>query len=239
MNKMYVSLITVFLIFSAFTSLSAQSLVDDLNAGENEAALKGRIMDPNKIPEKGLAYVIKSEDGSFIRKGVTDIDGKFELVVPKGKRYKVVVNKMDMEHTFISNVPNDKGPMEVVQDYVIKFIFNFNRTYGLENVYFDTDKWDLREDAKSALDSLVNTFLLNPMFMAEIAGHTDDQGSDTDNLRLSQRRADAIREYLIEKGVDPNRVFSKGYGETSPIASNDTAEGRKKNRRTEVRIMFE
>ena len=71
----------------------------------------------------------------------------------------------------------------------------------------------------------------------EIGGHTDNVGSDADNLKLSQQRAEAIRQYLIKKGIQPARVIAKGYGASEPVADNSTNEGRQNNRRTEVKIL--
>ena len=73
----------------------------------------------------------------------------------------------------------------------------------------------------------------------EIAGHTDNVGKPEANMKLSQGRADAVRNYLIKKGVKPDHVSAKGYGDTSPIATNDTDAGKQRNRRTEVRIIKE
>jgi outer membrane protein OmpA-like peptidoglycan-associated protein len=222
-----------------FSKTFCQNLVNNQNAKETEALLVGFVTDLNKIPEKNIVFKIKSEDKTYTKQGLTDVDGKFTLIVPKGKKYNIKVTKMGMDYDFVSTVPNVKGPLQIVQNYVMTFIMDFRRTYKLEHIYFDPNKWDLKEDAKPSLDSLANTFITNPIFVAEIAGHTDNVGNDAENVRLSQRRADAIREYLISKGVDPNRIFAKGYGKNNPIAENDTPEGRSKNRRTEVKVVFE
>ena len=71
----------------------------------------------------------------------------------------------------------------------------------------------------------------------EIAGHTDNVGKEADNIKLSRERADAIRNYVIKKGIPPARITAKGYGASQPVADNDTDEGRQANRRTEVRIL--
>ena len=71
----------------------------------------------------------------------------------------------------------------------------------------------------------------------ELAGHTDSDGEAGMNMDLSQRRAETVRNYIIKKGVPANRVTAVGYGETEPVASNQTDEGKRKNRRTEVRII--
>lgn len=219
--------------------INAQNLVNNLNAKETEAVLIGIVTDLNKIPEKSIVYKIKSEDKTFSKQGKTDIDGKFTLIVPKGKKYHILVTKMGVEHEFVSQIPSVKGPLEVVQSYVMSFIMDFRRTYKLENIFFDPSKWDIKSESMATLDSLASNFITNPIFVAEIAGHTDNMGNDVENMRLSQRRADAIRDYLISKGVDPNRVMAKGYGKNNPVASNDTPEDRSKNRRTEVKVLFE
>jgi outer membrane protein OmpA-like peptidoglycan-associated protein len=85
----------------------------------------------------------------------------------------------------------------------------------------------------------VNNFKTNERFRAEIAGYTDNVGNDTDNMRLSQRRADAIRAYVISKGVSEHRVLAKGYGEKFPVADNGSETGRSRNRRTEVKVIME
>ena len=76
----------------------------------------------------------------------------------------------------------------------------------------------------------------NPKLGVELGGHTDDTGSNEINAKLSQDRADAVREYLIGKGIEPDRIASKGYGETKPVATNDTDAGRQQNRRVEFVI---
>ena len=89
------------------------------------------------------------------------------------------------------------------------------------------------------LKELLKQLQEKPSMKIEIAGHTDNKGSDEYNLRLSQRRADSVIEWLINHSIDPNRLLAKGYGETVPVASNDTEDGCSKNRRTEVRIIAE
>jgi adhesin transport system outer membrane protein len=106
----------------------------------------------------------------------------------------------------------------------------------LKGVYFDNDKADLREDALPRLDEAVETLNRYPEIKVEIAGHTDWTNTDAYNQSLSERRAKAVMDYFISKGVDAGRLSAKGYGESSPIADNQTDDGRAKNRRVELRI---
>ena len=107
----------------------------------------------------------------------------------------------------------------------------------LNNIFFDTGKSELRPESGPELDRLVTTFNETPKMVIEVRGHTDNTGSDEINNKLSQDRADAVREYFISKGIEPDRIASKGFGKTKPMATNDTDAGRQQNRRVEFVII--
>ena len=113
----------------------------------------------------------------------------------------------------------------------------------LENMYFDTNQDKIKASSKSSLELLLAFMQKNAGIKIEISGHTDSRGNDAYNLDLSQRRAESVMDYLIKNGIDENRLVAKGYGETEPIAPNDNKdgsdnpEGRKLNRRTEIKIL--
>ncbi len=107
-----------------------------------------------------------------------------------------------------------------------------------KNVQFETASATLKETSKADLDSIAEILLDNPTINVYVEGHTDNVGAPEDNMTLSQNRADAVRAYLISKGVDGTRLASKGYGETQPKAGNDTPEGRAINRRVEVKLYY-
>ena len=104
----------------------------------------------------------------------------------------------------------------------------------LEGVNFETNSAVLTEGSKSTLDHVAFTLRDWSKVRVEIGGHTDSSGAEDHNLELSQARADAVRDFLISEGVDASRLVSKGYGESSPIADNNSARGRAKNRRVEL-----
>ena len=109
---------------------------------------------------------------------------------------------------------------------------------GGESVYFDTDKAIIQARSFPLLDRIVETLKTYPdITRIRIEGHTDSRGSDTYNQDLSQRRVDAVRDYLIGKGTAPTRLEARGYGEIKPIADNMTTEGRAQNRRVEVIVL--
>lgn len=106
----------------------------------------------------------------------------------------------------------------------------------LKNIFFDFDRSDLKPESFEELDRLVD-YLQHNQVNVEIGGHTDDQGSDDYNDRLSQCRAKAVYEYIVQHGIDSSRLSYHGYGKRQPIADNGTEEGRAANRRTEFKIV--
>ena len=104
-------------------------------------------------------------------------------------------------------------------------------------MFFNSGKWDVKSDSYAELDRLVALLSDIPSLKIEISGHTDNVGSVSFNELLSQRRADAVVNYLVGKGVDKKRLSAKGYGQSKPVDSNNTAEGRALNRRTEFEII--
>lgn len=105
-------------------------------------------------------------------------------------------------------------------------------TVTLRNIHFLTASAELYEASKAGLDRLAEALNRHPRLRLEVGGHTDNVGKDEDNMALSERRAKAVYDYLILRGVDPSRLTYRGYGETRPVATNDTPEGRALNRRT-------
>ncbi len=113
-------------------------------------------------------------------------------------------------------------------------IINLNMPGGIT---FDTAKANIKANFNTVLDDIVNVMVKYPETKIEVQGHTDNVGSDTSNLTLSQLRAQSVTSYLSSHGVDSNRIKSVGYGESMPIASNDTPSGREANRRVEIKII--
>jgi OOP family OmpA-OmpF porin len=104
----------------------------------------------------------------------------------------------------------------------------------LEGVEFDNNKATLRQESFAILDKTAASMQHWADAKIEVGGHTDSVGTDEHNMTLSQQRAEAVRNYLISKGIAADRLTVKGYGETKPVADNETEEGRFKNRRVEL-----
>lgn len=113
------------------------------------------------------------------------------------------------------------------------------QTLVLRGVNFDNDQAVLTLAARAILDDIANSMKNQSNIRVEIGGHTDSNGSDTYNQMLSQERAESVRQYLISHGVESARLTAQGYGESKPVASNDTAEGRAENRRVEFKLIVE
>jgi outer membrane protein OmpA-like peptidoglycan-associated protein len=110
----------------------------------------------------------------------------------------------------------------------------YPKSLVLENVEFQTGKATLIGDSQSRLDVVVEYMTHKKSVSVEISGHTDNVGDKKANKALSQKRADAVRDYLVSKGIDGARIKAVGYGDAKPVAPNTTPEGRQKNRRIEA-----
>mgnify|MGYP003417457096 FL=1 len=114
---------------------------------------------------------------------------------------------------------------------------NIGKSLVLKNIFFETGSSKLLKESFAELNTLIVLLMENPGLRVEIGGHTDNVGNAEYNMTLSQQRADAVKNYLVEKGIAANRLVSKGYGFSNPIADNDTEQNRAKNRRTEIKII--
>lgn len=107
----------------------------------------------------------------------------------------------------------------------------------LKGVNFEVNSSRLTANAKAILNQVADSLAASPGMKVEIGGHTDAQGSDAFNLKLSERRAQAVHDYLVARGIDSARLSAKGYGESQPIDTNETPEGRELNRRVEMKVL--
>ena len=104
----------------------------------------------------------------------------------------------------------------------------------MSDVLFDTGRYTLKPGAREKLAKISGIVLAHPGLKLEVEGHTDSVGGDDYNQKLSEQRAAAVRDFLVSEGVSSNLVTAKGFGKAQPVASNDTAAGRQRNRRVEM-----
>lgn len=173
----------------------------------------------------------------------TDNEGSLLVPLPLGKNFSLNINKegyyFHSERFELSEEGNQDNAYEIV--VTLKAIEKElpDEPIILKNVLFETASYDLKPESYFELDRLFTLLDENPKLKIELRGHTDDIGEPDDNLALSSNRAKSVYQYLSEKGIDPSRLSYVGLGETEPIDTNDTEEGRKNNRRTEFVIIKE
>lgn len=203
----------------------------------NSAVINVTVTNFENIPQKGEQIFFENLRTKKIYKGVTNSKGKFDIVLKGGEKYQIKIKSIgeaDDYNTFeIPALEED----ELYAPSTLTIQFELPRTFTLDNVEFESGKSTLTKDSYIELKELLDYLKLKNEINIEIAGHTDDVGDDDSNMKLSKARAEAVRNYLISKGITPHRVIAKGYGETQPISPNTTEAGRQKNRRTEVRIL--
>jgi OOP family OmpA-OmpF porin len=213
-------------------------LAIDNSANSDSVKVIFRVTDEKSIVESEAKITVK-EGNNVVFSCTTDVDGYCFVTLLKSKDYDLVVEKFGKTFNIDFDLPDDPALSEFTYRIKIKVVERYTRTYVLENVYFDYNKWDIKPESNASLNNLYDELSRNPQMKIELAGHTDSDGDDAFNMQLSQRRADAVKNYLIKKGIAANRILTKGYGETTPIATNETSEGKAKNRRTEVKVISE
>lgn len=173
----------------------------------------------------------------------TSSDGKNGLYIvslPAGKDYAFHVTANGfLFHSQNVEKNNENGNEQwqpITVDIALHPIESGERI-ALRNVFFETGRWEILPESEYELAKVVDLLTKNPTLKIELGGHTDNVGRPEANQRLSEQRAKAVYDYLINKGIPSNRLSYKGYGETQPVATNDTDEGRRENRRTEIKVL--
>ncbi|OHX65771.1 OmpA family protein [Flammeovirga pacifica] len=162
--------------------------------------------------------------------------GKYLIVLNQDQEYALYISRpgyLFQSLTFDThNMGVDGKRLDIFLDRI-----ESGKNITLNNIFFDSNEFNLKRKSQIELDKILTFMSNNKDIQVEIGGHTDDIGDDNYNKELSQKRAEAVVNYLIEKGIDAKRLTAKGYGEKSPIADNTTDEGRTKNRRIEFSVM--
>lgn len=226
-------ILILILIIIFFPNVYAQNIVSEA------ASIDGVITDFSNNIKIGETIIFENTTTNKIYTAVSDDNGKFSIKLPYQNNYSIKIKGFNDEQYYTNfNIPAlEKNQTELYFDIDIQI--ELPKLFTLDNVYFDTGKATLKPTSYEELNNLYKYLSLKKTTVVEIAGHTDDIGSDELNMTLSQNRAKSVRNYLIKKGISPNRIIAKGYGETQPIALNDSDENRAKNRRTEVRLIKE
>ena len=228
------------LMASIASPVSDNSVAEPITVEEKSLTVfKGKILDA--ITKNSIAadieITINSTGEVYTSLKSNSSTGKFLLSLPAGKNYGIsVAAEGYLFHSENFDLPKGDGFNLVNKDIELKNI-KVGSNIALRNVFFNSGKWDVKSDSYAELDRLVALLSDIPSLKIELSGHTDNVGSVSFNELLSQRRADAVVNYLVGKGVDKKRLSAKGYGQSKPVDSNNTAEGRALNRRTEFEII--
>ncbi len=200
--------------------------------------VKGKVLDKSGKPIEAVVEIIDNETGKVIYRVKTNsATGEYMVSLPAGKNYAMVIRKegyMFQSQNF--NLVTENKYQEVNDTVVMTSIKKESKT-ELRNIFFDYNKATLKPESYPELNRLVNFLKQHPDIKIEISGHTDTLGTLEYNMKLSEQRAKAVYNYLINKGISPERLTTKGYGPLKPIASNKTAQGRARNRRVEIKIL--
>jgi outer membrane protein OmpA-like peptidoglycan-associated protein len=200
--------------------------------------VKGRVFDQST--HKGLPSSVELTDLStkeMMSKLQTDETGNYLITLPKGKDYAFNVNRKGYLF-FSENFPlsHQQGDTAYNIDIPLQPI-EANAAVVLKNIFFDPSQYEIKPESQVELEEVVQLLKDNPTLKIQINGHTDNSGNASVNKVLSENRAGAVTSYLVTKGIAANRLSSKGWGDTQPIAGNTTPEGRAQNRRTELKVI--
>lgn len=182
--------------------------------------------------------VIDLEQSQVVATGLADTSGMYKVKIPKKKDYGVEVTAKD----YLFFVDMAYLSQKQVVDSKITANFQLNKidvgsTMVLDNIFFETNKATIKTESAAELARLAALLVENPSIRMEISGHTDNVGSYRVNQKLSEARAKSVVDYMISQGVTADRLEYKGYAFNQPIADNNTADGRAKNRRVEFKVI--
>ncbi|TAE00340.1 MAG: hypothetical protein EAZ97_06160 [Bacteroidetes bacterium] len=172
-------------------------------------------------------------------------DGYYHLELPvgfqygifaKAENYKFVSLNQNIDTRAKGFVTPGVAKEVVIKRDILMIPFEVGGKVAVNNVFFESAKTDLQPESYPELDYLVQMFVDIPTLKVEIGGHTDNVGNPASNQKLSEGRANSVRNYLISKGISGDRITAKGYGQDIPIDTNDTDEGKQRNRRVEFTI---
>ena len=212
----------------------------EIEATDTETAMRLFVINRDSGPIPGIVIKMTAPDGTAYYTGETDSLGYAEVLVPIGQRYEMEYLSLGRQNTTaaveVRSEPN--------QD--LRLTMRYRRwrppppepeaAPGLviDGILFDSGRATIQQESFPRLDRVVEYMTHRPTVRIRVSGHTDNEGNARRNQRLSEARARAVRAYLISHHIDGGRVEAVGYGDERPVASNDTEEGRRRNRRIEA-----
>lgn len=224
-------------------------------------AITGKVIDNRGYPLEADIIWEDLETGKQVgRMRSNPQDGSFFLVLASGKNYgfyaekegffpnsqNIDIRDLEKSKKVKENIVLDRlsdlfgddlemtGNSDLIYD---SFTLKRKKKLRLNNLFFEYNKSNILKSSYPELNRIVSFFNEHPIYLVEVSGHTDSIGNPEYNQKLSERRANSVRDYLINKGIEPKKLEAKGYGMEDPVATNETEEGRQKNRRVELLIL--
>ena len=211
--------------------------------------VKGKVFDAGtKTPISGTVELNNLDYPSDKSRVLSDEKGEFLICLPAGENYAFSISKsgylfhsenfkLDWDNTYLNPFELEIGLVKIPEPDKPASPATVSKPVILKNVFFETGSAELQDASILELSKLRDLLQENSSLRIRIHGHTDNVGSETDNQILSDKRAGAVKQFLIDNGIAPSRLESKGFGESQPIDSNESEEGRANNRRTEFIIL--
>lgn len=201
--------------------------------------IKGRVLDKKtNLPLQAEVIYTNILTSEVMGEATSNSEtGEYTVALPAGKFYSYLGkadNYLPVSENFDAR---DITETAVIENDLYLVPVEIGQTIRLNNIFFDSGKSVLKPESFEELNTVVDLLNNSPKMEIAVAGHTDNVGSAESNLKLSDDRANSVRTYLISKGISEIRITAQGYGETKPIATNDTNEGKQTNRRVEFTIV--
>lgn len=201
--------------------------------------LKGRVSDAEtNLPLQAPLSLINLKKLTLVKNNIlADENGEFTLCLPLGSDYAFNVSKPGyLFYSASFNLSEARGISDPFLAEIKLQPVKTGNSMVLRNLYFEFDSYEFLPESLPELEKLFAFLNENPALSVEIGGHTDNTGSSAYNQALSEKRAEAVVKYLVEKGIPASKMSFKGYGFSKPVAPNDTEEGKQQNRRTEITV---
>ena len=203
------------------------------------STISGTLKDSYGLPIDAEIIIENLETGKIVSQLKSNPKtGEFFVVLPGNRKYSYYIKKEDYFPISKNIDLSNNKRVEINENlklFTVAELTEKGVNLTLENIFFDTDKSKLKEESFAELNR-VFTLIKTNNFKIELFGHTDNVGKNDYNLQLSQRRADAVRKYLIKKGIPASDISAFGKGEAEPIENNSSEKGKSKNRRVEVKF---
>ncbi|XLS30174.1 OmpA family protein [Flavobacteriaceae bacterium M23B6Z8] len=203
-------------------------------------------------PVGNVEMTVSDLDDNVVNKTTASPEGEYKFQLEGNNTYKIALEKPNYLDTESTITLDEKRNRTVTKNFEMKSVDQVDKDLvkvddriliKVENIYFDFDKWNIREDAKTILDGVVAKMRQYPYMKIEVGSHTDQRGSDEYNVYLSEKRAKSTQDYIVSKGIDASRITYKGYGENRPVVNCEegsiecSAKQHQLNRRSEFVIL--